>query len=195
MMSYIFGFFIILSVFVGIVTGNISNVSTAALEQCSNAVGMCITLMGVMCLWSGLMRVAQNSGITDAVAKLLSPVIKFIFKGINPRGKAFSAISMNITANLLGLGNASTPLGIEAMSRLSEEENCGDTASNNMIMLVVLNTASLQLIPTTIAALRLKNGSESPFEIILPILFCAFCSAAVGIFLARILGKRRKKIK
>ncbi|MGN0660778.1 MAG: nucleoside recognition domain-containing protein [Oscillospiraceae bacterium] len=193
MMKYIFGGLIVFSVIFGIVSGNISDVSTAALSRCSSAVELCISLAGVMCLWSGVMRVAENSGVTKGLAKALSPILSRIFKGISKSGKAFGLITMNVIANLLGLGNAATPLGIAAMKALEEEEHISDTASTNMIMLVVINTASIQLVPTTIAALRLSAGSASPFEIIVPVLCTSALSVTVGIMMVKILDRKRGK--
>lgn len=165
MMSWILTGLIVLSIICGLATGNLSKVSTAALEGSMNAVEMFITLLGALCLWSGLMKVAEEAGLTKIISRLLSPVTKRIFKGLDPKGKAMQAISMNMTANLLGLGNAATPLGLSAMRELDMLNGGSTRASDNMIKFVVLNTASIQLIPTTIAALRLKSGSQAPFEI------------------------------
>ena len=123
----------------------------------------------------------------------LMTFLKFVFKGIDTKGKAFSAICMNITANLLGLGNAATPFGIEAMKELEKEDNCKETASINMIIFAVINTASFTIIPTTVAALRLKNGSENPLEILPAVIITSAITLIVSITFARILDFRGRK--
>ena len=149
-----------------------------------------------MCMWGGLMRIAEKSGLTELLAHGFKPVLKPLFKGLDMNGRAFHAICMNITANLLGLGNAATPLGLEAMRRLEQEEHTGDTTSRNMVIFVVLNTASITLIPTTAASLRLKHGSAAPMEILPCVLITSACALAVGLITAIIFdaagGTRRK---
>ena len=139
------------------------------------------------------MRVAEKSGVTDVLARLFRPLLKHIFKGLDTSGKAFHAICMNITANLLGLGNAATPLGLEAMKRLEEEEGENEITSRNMVLFVVLNTASITLIPTTAASLRLKHGSEAPMEILPCVLITSACALLVGLVTAAILDKGERK--
>ncbi|GHU54417.1 spore maturation protein [Clostridia bacterium] len=171
-LKYIFSGLIIISVIFGILRDNISEVSSAVLSEGVNAVELAIYMLGGMCVWGGIMRVAQKSGLCEKLSVLFRPICKLIFKGLNPKGEAFSAITMNITANLLGLGNAATPFGIKAMQEIEKEEHTTDTASNNMITFTVLNTASITLIPTTACMLRLKHNSVHPFEII-PIVMLA----------------------
>ena len=114
------------------------------------------------------MRVAQKSGVTELLSRLFSPILGTLFRGLKKGGKALGYITLNLTANILGLGNASTPLGLMAMKEIEKEEKSThpEKASHNMIVFTVMNTASLQIIPTTVAALRLKNGSSDPMEIL-----------------------------
>ena len=175
---------LIASVIFGAVTGQIQQVCEAALNSCVEAVNLFLYLLGGMCMWGGLMRIAEKAHITDYLAALFKPVLKHVFKGLDSGGRAFHAICMNITANLLGLGNAATPLGLEAMRRLEEEERPGDTASRNMIMFVVLNTASITLIPTTAASIRIKHGSAEPMEILPCVLITSACALAAGLISA-----------
>jgi spore maturation protein A len=139
------------------------------------------------------MRVAQTAGLVDVLAKAFKPVLTRLFRGIDQNGKAIGYIVLNITANLLGLGNASTPFGIAAMRELEKEESFENPeyASNNMVVFVVLNTASLQLIPTTAAALRLKNGSTAPMEILPLVWISSLAAVIVAVTMAKLLGKRR----
>ncbi|MGN0690285.1 MAG: nucleoside recognition domain-containing protein [Oscillospiraceae bacterium] len=195
MLKWIFSALIILSFIFGIFSGNSKNVSDAVLTESVNAVNLGIYLLGAMCVWGGIMRVAEKSGITDALCRIFSPLAKILFKGISPKGKAFSAICLNITANLLGLGNAATPFGIEAMKALEKEDNCKDTASGNMIVFAVLNTASITIVPTTVAALRMKNGSENPLEILPAVILTSATTLFVSLSAALILNRIRRKKK
>ena len=193
MLDCIFAILIISAFVSGIISGNIGAVSEAVLTESVSAVDLGIYMLGAMCVWGGVMRVAEKSGITDILSKFFSPFLKLVFKGIDTKGKAFSAICMNITANLLGLGNAATPFGIEAMKELEKEDNCKETASINMIIFAVINTASFTIIPTTVAALRLKNGSENPLEILPAVIITSAITLIVSITFARILDFRGRK--
>ena len=194
MLNCIFAILIISAFVSGIISGNIGDVSEAVLTESVSAIDLGIYMLGAMCVWGGIMRVAEKSGITDILCNFFSPLLKFVFKGINTKGKAFSAICMNITANLLGLGNAATPFGIEAMKELEKEDNCKEDASINMIIFAVINTASFTIIPTTVAALRLKNGSENPLEILPAVIITSAITLVVSVTAARIFDiKRRKK--
>ncbi len=210
MMKYIFGGLIILSVIIGFIRGDAATVSNSIITSCSDAVALAITLCGIICLWSGIMRVAQTSGLTEIIAKLLSPILSRLFKGIDKKGKAMQYIVLNITANLLGLGNASTPFGIAAMKELEKEEHAVteknseekrksasmEYATDNMILFTVLNTASLQLIPTTAAALRLQHGSSAPMEILPAVWAVSVVNVILTVSAAKILAKLyKRKIK
>ncbi|MCL2638235.1 MAG: spore maturation protein A [Oscillospiraceae bacterium] len=199
MMKWVFAGLIFFSLVFGVIGGDVAAVSDAALSEAANAVTLCLTLCGVICLWSGIMRVAQMSGLVEVLAKAFKPVLIRLFKGINPNGKAIGYIVLNITANLLGLGNASTPFGIAAMRELEKEESTGESASNNMVIFVVINTASLQLIPTTAAAIRLKHGSAAPMEILPAVWICSLAAVIVAVTMAKILsvksGKPGKKVQ
>lgn len=193
MMKWVFGIMIILSVVFGIGTGNIASVSNAALTEGVNAVEFFLYIVGGMCVWGGIMRIADKSGITIFLCRAFKPIGKRLFKGLDMNGKAFKAISMNIIANLLGLGNAATPLGIAAIKQLEIEDNTTDTASNNMIIFVVLNTASITLIPATVASLRLKHGALIPMDILPGVLITSVVSVAVGLISAKIINNIKRK--
>lgn len=197
MMKYIFGGLVLLSVVIGFLRGDAGTVSNALISSCSDAVTLCISLCGIICLWSGIMRVAQSSGLTEIVAKGLGPVLKRLFKGISQKGEAMQYIVLNITANLLGLGNASTPFGIAAVKALEKEEKAEENASDNMILFVVLNTASLQLIPTTAAALRLNHGSAAPMEILPAVWAVSVINVILTVLGAKLMGKlcRKRPVK
>ena len=193
MIKWIFALMLIVSVVFGAFTGNTSQVGAAALNSCVEAVDLFLYLLGGMCMWGGLMRVAEKAKLTDMLSKLFRPILKLLFKGLDMNGRAFHAICMNITANLLGLGNAATPLGLEAMRRLEQEEKPGDTTSRNMIVFVILNTASITLIPTTAASMRLKHGSAAPMEIFPCVLITSACALAAGLVSAFALDGLKKR--
>lgn len=190
-MKFIFAFSVIISIIFGFFTNKTQEVTKALMTQSQNAVELSITLMGAMAFWGGIMKIAEKSGFTDVVAKLFRPLAKRLFKGLNLEGKAFKAIVMNLTANLLGLGNAATPLGIQAVKELAREEKSNGFATENMVIFIVMNTASIQLLPITVATLRLAHGAKNPFDILPAVLISSFCSAAVGILMAKALCSGR----
>lgn len=202
MMTWLITAMLALSVVLGLLNGRIEAVSAAAIRGGMDAVQLSITLLGGMCLWSGVMRVAEKSGLTRLFCRLLLPVTGRLFRGVDPKGKAMQAISMNITANLLGLGNAATPLGILAVKELAKELRTGAKPPHQMILFVVLNTASLTLIPTTVATLRLEHGAQNPMDILPCVwltsaaaLLCALGATALAGRLARRKAGRRVTVK
>ena len=190
MMSWLFTGMLVLSFLFGILNGRMEQVSISAVNDCSNAVTLVIQLTGVMCLWSGLICIAEASDLTGKLSRLFRPVMTLLFRHLPVDSKAAKAIVMNLTANLLGLGNAATPLGISAMKELEKISPRKGIASNEMAMLVVLNTASLQLIPTTTAALRLSNGSTAPMEILPAVWLASSVSILAGILTTKFLSSR-----
>lgn len=186
----------LISIVFSLFSGNIGEISQAILEKSGEAVQLVISLCGVMCFWCGLMRVAERAGLTEKLSKLLSPVVRLLFRNIKKGGKAAGLIAMNLAANILGLGNASTPLGIAAMKAIADENNADNAATDDMIMLAVLNTASLQIIPATAAALRLANGVEKPFDILPCVWIVSIYSVTVAVISAKLMGaaaRRRKR--
>lgn len=177
----------------GVINGRISEVSSAVLEKSGEAVTLAISLCGIMCFWCGLMRVAEKAGLTRAAARLLAPIVGWLFGGLKKGGRAASLITMNLVANLLGLGNATTPLGISAMQAIAEETGSADSANDSMIMLTVLNTASLQLIPTTAAGLRAANGAQSPLDILPCVWITSAYSLIVVVASARLMARAANK--
>lgn len=192
MMNWIWFLLIAVSVLAGIADGKINNVSQAALGGACDSITLFITLLGGMCLWSGVMKIADSCGITRALAKLLAPVTKRLFPDIAAKGAGMEAICMNMAANFLGLGNAATPFGLKAMKEMSAASREKGTATDSMAMFIVINTASLQLIPTTIALLRLKMGAKMPFDVMPCIWLSSITTLIFGIMMAKILAGRKK---
>lgn len=190
MLNIIWPAFIILSVGYAFFTGNIEKVSNGIFDSAESAVELTLTFFGTICLWNGVMQIAKQTSLMQKLTKFLKPLIHFLFPEFKNHQKAKEDISINIVANLLGLGNAATPLGLKAMQTMQEENPKKDTLSNSMAMFIVLNTASLQLIPTNVIAIRSSLGSNSPSGIILQVWVATIVAAVVGITATKILEKR-----
>lgn len=178
---------IVVALACGLVTGNGPAVATAAVTGAADAVELCVSMAGLLCLWMGVMEVMARSGLSDKLSKLLRPVLGRLFPDLAHDSAVMNAVSANVSANLLGLGNAATPLGLEA-SRLMAHYSPG-VASDSLCMFVVCNTASIQLIPTTIASLRSASGSATPFDILPATWFASTLSVLAGITAAKVLSK------
>lgn len=191
MMNYIWAGLMLVSILCALITGRMDQVSSSILTGAGAGVELSISLLGGMCLWGGIMKIAEEGGVTRLIAKALSPVLSFLFPGIQKGGEAAGAISMNFSANLLGMGNAATPLGIRAIQALKKEGGVVDAADNRMIMFVVINTASIQLIPATIAMLRAQAGCVTPLDILPATWISSIAALTVGIAVAKILERRK----
>lgn len=181
MLNYIWFGMLVIGFVLGVINGRIEIVTKAAIDSAQIAIELCIGLLGVMCLWTGLMNIAEKSGLVGGIAKLVRPVMRHLFPGVPKDHPAVGAIVMNLVANLFGLGNAATPLGIKAMSELQKLNPQKDTATNAMSMFLVLNTSAIQLVPATIIALRSAAGSQNPSEIIGTIWVASICATIAGI--------------
>lgn len=192
MLNKIWPIFLIVSVVYAIFSGNIANVNSGIFESTKNAVELSITFLGTICLWNGIMQVAYKSDFMNKIIKFLNPLIKRLFPEMKNDEKIKKEISMNMIANILGLGNAATPLGIKAMKGMQEKNNCKDKLSNSMMMFIVINTASLQIIPTTVIAIRTSLNSQNPTGIVVPIWIASVCALITGICITKILIKKGK---
>lgn len=193
MLNILWPIFMIISIIYAIFSGNLNNINKAIFESTENAVNLTLTLIGTTCLWCGIMEIASKTNIINCMSKLLSKVVRKLFYDLKVESKAYENIIMNIIANILGLGNAATPLGLKAMRELQKENKDKETLSDNMMILIVLNTASLQIIPTTIIAIRSSLGSDNPTKIILPVLISTICAVVVGIVVCKIIVKCTEK--
>lgn len=192
MLSYIFVFMIVISVVCSIALNNTQALSDSVVDGAASAVELIISLAGMMCLWSGVMEVAKESKLTEKLSRLFAPLLKKLFPDIESDSKAFECICMNVSANLLGLSNAATPLGLQAMHELKAQSD-SDAASDSMVTFVVMNTASIQLLPTTVAAMRATYGSSSPFDIIFCVWVTSIAALAVGLTISKLLCRVGKK--
>ena len=195
MMTAIFSMMLLCGILLGALLGRMNEVSQALLEDAQRAVELTLALTGNFCLWSGVMKIAETSGLTQCFARLAAPVTRRLFRGLREGGEAMGAITMNLAANLLGLGNAATPLGIQAMQAMQREERAGGTATDNMALFVAMNTASLQLLPTTTALLRAQAGSKTPLDILPAVWLASAVSVAAGIVCAKLLARKRRRRK
>ena len=194
MLNLLWPIFIIISIIYAIFSGNIENLNKSIFESTQNVVNFSIVLIGITCLWTGIIEIASNTKIMAVMQKILKPIIKIIFPNLDYNEKANTSIMMNIIANILGLGNAATPLGLKAMEELQKGNKNKDELSDNMMMLIVLNTASLQIIPTTVLSIRSSLGSQNPTIIIFPVWIATACAAVVGVFITKILIKFNRRI-
>ena len=186
-MAWIWTGMAVLSILCGLATGRGELVAAAAVEGAQAAVELCVSIAGMLCLWTGVMEIMRRSGLAEGLSRLLRPVLSLLFPQVSGDRGVMDSISANVSANLLGLGNAATPLGIEAVRRM-ERKNPG-TASDAMCMLVVCNTASIQLIPTTVASVRAAAGSSSPFDILPAVWLASALSVGVGIAACKLFAR------
>ena len=189
-MNWIWLFFILSSVIISLFNGKIDEVSNAILSSAQSAVIICFGLIGVMSLWLGLMRIAQESGLIKLIAHFLSPFLKRLFPSIPKNDPVQADIALNVSANALGLGNAATPFGIKAMEGLKRfNPNKPDVASDDMCTFLTINTAGIQLIPVSVIAILMTTGSENPGEILLPTLITTFSALCIGVAFVKCLIK------
>ncbi|MCI9222813.1 MAG: spore maturation protein A [Oscillospiraceae bacterium] len=186
-MSWIWTLMVGAAVLCGLALGNGPTVAKGALDGAAAGVELCLSMMGVLCLWMGVMEVMERSGLARGLSRLLRPALRRLYPDFARDKQVMDAVSANLSANLLGLGNAATPLGLEA-SRLMAERSPG-VASDGLCMLVVMNTASLQLIPTTVASLRAAAGSGNPFDILPAVWLASAVSVTVGITAAKLFAR------
>ncbi len=192
MLNYIWGGMILVSLAVSVFTGRVEETAAAAVSGAGNAVELCLTLLGILCLWTGLAKIGEKAGLIPLLSRLLSPLLTLLFPKLPKDAPARGSIVMNMVANLLGMGNAATPLGIKAMQDLHAHNKKRRFATNEMCTFAVLNTASLQLLPTTLISLRQAYGSSSPGAIILPIWLVSIAALTVGLLAVKLLERRNR---
>lgn len=189
MINYIWFIMIFLGLIVGIFTGNGEEMSNTIVSSINSTVTFTIGFIGLMCFWCGVMKIAQNSGFTEKLAKIMKPILKLIFKDASKDEKALGAIVMNITANMMGLGNAATPFGIKAMEEMDRLNSDKSIASNDMALFLVINSACIQLIPSTVLSIRAAAESTNPGIIIIPSIISTGTAAIVGVICCKILQR------
>ncbi|MFD3158498.1 nucleoside recognition domain-containing protein [Haloimpatiens sp. FM7330] len=189
MINIIWFLILVSSIIFGLITGSGEVISKSIVDSTASTVKLMINLVGMMCLWCGVMRIAQESGLTEKLGKILRPVLEKLFTKAGKDKKAMGAIIMNLTANMMGLSNAATPFGIKAMEEMQRLNTKKDTASNDMALFLVLNAACIQFVPTSVISIRAACNSQNPGAIIIPAILTTGTSALVGIIICKILQK------
>lgn len=191
MLSYLWTFMLVAAVGYGAYAGTLGPLSAAAMEGAGSGIQIALTLAGPMCLWCGVGELMRRCGLREKLARLLEPVLGRLFPRLRTDRDGFSALGANVTANLLGLGNAATPMGIEACRAMNDGSG---TATDEQCRLVVMNTASIQLLPTTVAAVRGSLGCTTPLDILPAVWLTSVCSVSAGLLLCRFFQKRRARL-
>ena len=192
-MTVVWTAMVTLSLVFGIAMGNLDAVAAAAMEGAASAVTLCISMAGIMCLWSGVMEVMKQSGLSELLAAAFRPLLGRLLPQASKDSETMAAVSANVSANLLGLGNAATPLGIRAACRMAR--GCNGVASDELFLLVVLNTASIQLLPATVAGVRAAAGCAAPLDILPAVWMTSILSVTAGLLASSLLARlgRRKR--
>jgi len=190
MLNYLWAAMILIGIVVGVVTGNLEGITPAALDSATEAVTVAITMLGIMAMWTGLMRVAENSGMILAITKRMGPLLRFLFPDLAPGSRALTYISTNLIANVLGLGWAATPAGLKAMEELQKINPEEKTASKEMCMFMIVNMSSLQIVTISVLAYRAQYNSASPSEIIGPGLLATLISTVFAVAYTKFMERR-----
>ena len=193
MLNFIWCFFIIVSVIYSIISGSFEAVNNSIFDAMQSAVSLIINLFGSMCFWNGIMNIVKNTTMIDKIQFLTNPLLKKLFKDIDEKSDCYKNISMNFTSNLLGLGNSATPCGLKAIEEM-QKSNFSNKLTNNQILFILINTASIQLIPTTIISIRLSFNSKNPSIIILSVWFASIVTFILMICITKIYFKFKKNI-
>jgi spore maturation protein A len=191
MLNYIWLGLIIVAVVLGGINGKIENVTKAAIDSAGNAVTIAIGLVGVMALWLGIMKIAENAGLMTLLSRAISPVMRRIFSGVPHDHPAMGSMAMNIAANMLGLSNAATPLGLKAMEDLEKLNRHPGIATNAMCLFLTINTAGLQIIPASMISVMASAGSKDPTAIIGTAFASTMCALIAGVTAAKLMEKLR----
>ncbi|UOE92417.1 nucleoside recognition domain-containing protein [Alkalihalobacillus sp. LMS39] len=191
MINYIWVGMIIIGIVFAAINGTMEELNEAIFAGAKDAVTICFGLISILVFWLGMMRIAQNSGLLDGLAKLMSPIAKRIFPEVPPNHPAMGYILSNMSANMFGLGNAATPMGIKAMQELKRLNGDSDQASRSMITLLAINTASITLIPTTVISIRMSYDSVAPTEIVGTTIMATACSTLGALLIDRFFYYRR----
>lgn len=195
LLNIVWPVFIILSFSYAIFSGNLEKLNSSIFDSTADAVNLCINLLGTICLWNGIMQIASNTNILQKFTKILKPIIRFLFPEIQGNSIIYQEIAMNMVANILGLGNAATPLGLKAMKSMQKENPKKDTLTNAMATFIIINTASIQIIPTTVIAIRNSLESQNPTSIVFPVWIATISAAIAGITATKLFIKFDKKGK
>lgn len=193
MINKIWCFFILIAIIFGFFNGSYEDVNNSIFSSITSTLELVITLFGSMCFWSGIMNIVKNTDLINKIKTILNPLIHFLFPDLKKESESYKNISINMASNLIGLGNAATPVGLKAMEELQKENTNKSKLSNNMMLFMLVNTASIQLIPTTIISIRMGLGSENPSGIIVGVWFASIISFLFIVIVSKIYFKFRKE--
>ena len=189
MLNILWPIFIIIAIVYAIIFGNLENLNTSIFDSIKNTITICIELLGTICFWNGIMNIATKTKFINYITKILEPITNYLFPKINKMGLAYKNINMNMVSNMLGLGNAATPLGINAMQELQKENKNKKELTNEMKMFIIINTASIQIIPTTVIAIRMSLGSVKATNIIVPVWIASIIAFFTVVSIMKIVTK------
>lgn len=192
MVNIIWCFLIVISIIYSLLTGNISSINDEIILSGKSAFSLIITMLEVTVLWTGILRIAENSGLLRKFAKLISPILSRLFPSVPAGHESLDYISSNVAANMMGLGSAATPFGLKAMKSLQEINEDKTKASDAMITFLILNTSGVTIIPTTVIAMRMASGSSNPSEIIITSILATICSSIAGLSLDYFIRRKNK---
>ncbi len=195
MLNKLWPIFIIISFVYGIFTGKVEQMSNSIFESTASAVQLSITFLGTICLWNGMMEIVRKTSLMEKLTYILRPAIHFLFPELKYNEKAKEEITLNMIANILGLCFVSTPLGLKAMNTMQKDNPKKDTVSHSMAMFIVINTASIQIIPTTVIAIRASLGSSNPSQVIFPVWIATITAASVAVLVTKCFIKREERKK
>lgn len=188
-MNIVFVVLLVAALIAGAATGNVQGVGQGALDGAANGVTLALGLVGVMSLWLGLLKIAEKAGLVEKLARGVRPLFRPLFPGVPDGHPALSAMVLNLAANALGIGNAATPFGLKAMEELEKLNPTPGTATNAQALFLAMNTACIQLVPTTVLALRVSAHSKDPSEILVPTFLCTVAAFAVAVIVAKLLER------
>lgn len=189
MINYVWFIIFVFGIVFGVLTGRGEIVSKAIMNSTLSTIELTIKLLGYMCLWCGIMKIAERSGLTEILGKVLKPLLKLIFKDSSKDAKVMTPMIMNLTSNIMGLSNAATPFGIKTMEAMEKKNNKKGVATNEMARFLVLNAACIQIVPTSVISIRAAAGSNNPGIIIIPAIITTGVAAVMGILYCKILEK------
>ena len=189
MITYIFGMFLIIGITYSIITGRVQIINEVLITSGESALQIALKMIPLLCLWLGIMKIAESSGLLNKVSKIMTSLIKPLFPELKDNNDAIAYLGTNIVMNMLGLGNAATPFGLKAMKCMQDKNPKKDTATRSMITFMVMNTASVTLIPTTVISFRTMNNSKNPTEIVGVCIIATILSCTFGLIIDRILYK------
>lgn len=193
MVNYIWFFLILIGITFSFLTGNIDKINDSILTNGTESLDLVLSILPIIVLWTGILRIAEDAGLLKKFAKAVEPLLSRLFPDVPKDNPALGYIASNVAANMMGLGSAATPFGLKAMKELQKINDKKDTASVPMITFLVLNTGGVTIVPTTVLALRLAQGSMNPSEIIVPGIIATFCSSVGGLLLDYYIRKKRRK--